>query len=481
MTENQIIATLQDQGLIAEDSTLPAKYPHIKKSIRQAVEHNAPGTKLPPMRKLALAFGVTVPPVQRAVAELVREKLLVTRVGSGTFVSDEKEVPSLKQENFTAPALKRICMGLITNSSSMMNFWQQAVASFQAINPRISVTVKCIADMRSRDEKLELDIIERPTHFWIEKLDADTNEERNIPLLNLEPFTSGHASGWITSTSPFLLPIHTNVQCLYYNARLLRKLQISPPEHDDFETQHKYLLKALDAMEHEKKLKAFMICHQQPAHMLGSLNGTIISLIRNLAPVPAEEQEQLLRALDQIITLKRRILSLQHLTLDQEVKDHSLPGVALFSGYSYSYPLMLQKQLLLQDVHPLFAADNSVPGVLVCGGINRDTANPIECMRFLGHLRTTAMQQKLMANLALPPILWNESDKVSPPAPFNSASWRRSWSRVQVEQNNTSLDLYIRDSIINDEIWQAIYTDKPAGEVLKAVLHFGRAYLDNLR
>src|SRR6266545_2194157 len=56
--------------------------------IHELIEHGelAPGTKLPPERELAAAWGISLAPVRQAILDLVSDGLLTRVRGSGTYV-----------------------------------------------------------------------------------------------------------------------------------------------------------------------------------------------------------------------------------------------------------------------------------------------------------------------------------------------------------------------------------------------------------
>src|SRR5262245_28774227 len=52
--------------------------------------HLGPGTRLPSERQLAARFGVSRPTVREALGALEARGLVVTRIGSGTFVAERE-------------------------------------------------------------------------------------------------------------------------------------------------------------------------------------------------------------------------------------------------------------------------------------------------------------------------------------------------------------------------------------------------------
>ena len=64
---------------------------------RVAVGDWTPGTKLPSIRELAVAIGVSVITVKRAYLELERDGVIVTQQGKGSWVSENESRGRLQQ------------------------------------------------------------------------------------------------------------------------------------------------------------------------------------------------------------------------------------------------------------------------------------------------------------------------------------------------------------------------------------------------
>ncbi|OHV08847.1 PLP-dependent aminotransferase family protein [Kushneria phosphatilytica] len=71
------------------------RYRQLTEAIELAIESGelAPGTRLPPQRRLADALGVTLGTVTRAYGEVENHGLVEARVGSGTYVRERREAP----------------------------------------------------------------------------------------------------------------------------------------------------------------------------------------------------------------------------------------------------------------------------------------------------------------------------------------------------------------------------------------------------
>lgn len=82
------------------DDKIPIYY-QIKEYIyRQMVTGKLePGEKMPAVRKLAVALTVNVNTIQRALSELVSEKMVESKRGKGNFVTeDESKIQALKDQ-----------------------------------------------------------------------------------------------------------------------------------------------------------------------------------------------------------------------------------------------------------------------------------------------------------------------------------------------------------------------------------------------
>src|SRR3954464_5405598 len=74
---------------IAPEAAGMPLYRVVKRALLQAIEGGtwAPGSTLPSETELALAFGVSIGTLRKAVDELSAEHILVRRQGRGTFVA----------------------------------------------------------------------------------------------------------------------------------------------------------------------------------------------------------------------------------------------------------------------------------------------------------------------------------------------------------------------------------------------------------
>ena len=86
-------------GFVFSQTDKRPMYQQIMDQIRQriAVGDWPPGTPLPSVRELAADIKVSVITVKRAYLELVREEVIVTQQGKGTWVRDELDMRSLQR------------------------------------------------------------------------------------------------------------------------------------------------------------------------------------------------------------------------------------------------------------------------------------------------------------------------------------------------------------------------------------------------
>ena len=78
---------------------------------RVAVGDWAPGAKLPSIRELAVAVGVSVITVKRAYLELERDGVIVTQQGKGSWVSENESPARLQQEELERHLARALELG----------------------------------------------------------------------------------------------------------------------------------------------------------------------------------------------------------------------------------------------------------------------------------------------------------------------------------------------------------------------------------
>jgi DNA-binding transcriptional MocR family regulator len=76
-----------DPGFEPVRGTERIKYLGVMDAVERVCANLSPGERLPPHRSMAADFGITVATLTRAVSELRRRGVLVTRTGAGTFVA----------------------------------------------------------------------------------------------------------------------------------------------------------------------------------------------------------------------------------------------------------------------------------------------------------------------------------------------------------------------------------------------------------
>lgn len=117
------------------------------------------GKRLPPFRTLSARYGVSVPTIQRAVAMLVSDGKLTSRVGSGTYIT----------ENVLPAGNKLVGVLMPHYDSRIGNFMGDAFISMREVFVRNGYFPVCIEPIprlrgRARDEKefeLIIQMIER--------------------------------------------------------------------------------------------------------------------------------------------------------------------------------------------------------------------------------------------------------------------------------------------------------------------------------
>lgn len=89
------------------DDKVPIYY-QIKQYIYQEIliNHFQPGTKIPPVRQLAIDLTVNVNTIQRALSELIDEGILISKRGKGNFVTTDLQILNRLKENIVEEKLE---------------------------------------------------------------------------------------------------------------------------------------------------------------------------------------------------------------------------------------------------------------------------------------------------------------------------------------------------------------------------------------
>lgn len=122
-------------GRLADGSRDPAAYLIVEEVWLAVVEGSlATGERLPTGRQLAIALGVSPRTVERAYEELERRGVIVTRRGSGTFVT---LAPPSEEEHTRHRQLAAVC--------------REAVERAEALGFQVDDLLDAIAEFRTAD------------------------------------------------------------------------------------------------------------------------------------------------------------------------------------------------------------------------------------------------------------------------------------------------------------------------------------------
>ena len=130
------------------------KYLRVKRAIRGGIEILQPGTKIPTIREFADCFNVTQPPVQRAINELVTERVIVSKPRHGIFIANQI-TPEL--EDRETGLVREIVFKTGCFYPSQRRFWNMAINEFEKTNRYIKIVHKEV----SRRDKIPCDISEK--------------------------------------------------------------------------------------------------------------------------------------------------------------------------------------------------------------------------------------------------------------------------------------------------------------------------------
>jgi len=91
------------------DDKIPIYY-QIKQYIYREIitEHFQPGQKLPPVRQLAVTLTVNANTIQRALSELIDEKILISKRGKGNFVTTNVQILIALKKNVVQEQVRNL-------------------------------------------------------------------------------------------------------------------------------------------------------------------------------------------------------------------------------------------------------------------------------------------------------------------------------------------------------------------------------------
>ncbi len=393
-----------------------AKYAVLAERIRLLARDVPPGTQLPTVRRLAKAFGVTVPPIQKALSELDREGVITVRHGSGSFVAGEqvRAMPfglSLETE-------AKVKCRIQSNNASQMGFWREAAKGFAAEWP--GSTVEMVSPLREKPIAVEdVDLVEVSTLQWPMLMDAS----------NLVMMEDGRNR--LTNRSASLFLHQSQLFCLFYNLDQLERRGIEPPAYTDFAGQLEWC-RRLAATGNGSQDSPLLSSHQ-PIFLLGQWHDAFSEwLIALNKPTPSAELLKAIAATNALSNCSKRFAP----------NCGNLASLLFMRGEAAALQDFIYN---IADVEaslpkgrwgycPVYAVDDTIPCQPIGFAVRRDSPQVTAALRFVMMLQQDEWQNRLPDHHMSPldtsrfrggarPEAWGRTSAIRFRSPFETALW----------------------------------------------------------
>lgn len=380
----RILGDIKSVFFNEENSSKTLIYPHVKKSVQKAIFHLPPDTKIPSIRQIAKAVGVTTISVQKAINELVAESILYSRSKSGIYTAAKNLSKDTQLGVFPYGYFKFA-------TDSMMPYqrplWDTAAELFSKDYIHVKLRIDYDFTSNYSNDNVNLpDCLE--CSEWT--LNTRTPEKAFLPLGDfLEPEIENDNTGLISNC---LLPLYYQSYFIFFNPELMRKLKIPLPEYETFGEQFSYVkiaggkTKAFSgdglfltdfnySAFKDRLFPAFMrnVNAQAPHPEAGKTLIPVVARLRDLFyqnMIPREKREQ---------TFKK-------------FTEGKTP--MLIAGSIEAWRLLSSERKFKLQAWPLLNLDNSCFRLIITGAVLKKTLCPLESVRFLCFLRGNEMQRR---------------------------------------------------------------------------------------
>jgi|GEM_PF-7128610 len=451
---------------IRSDRPTARKYDQIKRHLSQIASRYPAGTRLPPIRTLSQLFDVALTPVQRAVAELCQENILDSRPGSGVYIGDTTRDTSGDALVPLAPVVRQLRIQCARVYPFQTAFWDAVAASYEQDHPQIKIC------WRDNEEDLPPDIVETVPHHWLRE------SHDVIPWLDLRDFLLPTTTNASIQTElercPYFVPCHQTMPCMLVNLDWLKTMRLPAPSYHDFTSQMAYIEQLTDYESPQRRVVGSNI---QPAIWLGSYNEQLMHMIACPDDTEATiEISQLDRLALQLLPVFRAIM--QFPTGDPLVRFVRRQTPILLTWSYLVGALRHQKPSFQWAAYPLIAADNRISALQVDVGVNRDTTAPMDCIRFIEHLRSDAVQKSLVEH---------DLVRISPGPEearrlFSSGTKTTEWipgalKKLHHLAISSHQEAYLYTNIINQELRACASGNQSLSQTISRIIALGQAYL----
>ena len=469
----EILALLTARaGELTNLRTAAVKYPMLRKVLARAVGELPPDTRLPGIRNLAQALGVSLVTAQRVVRELSTQGVLYSKPRAGVFVAEQvMEGAERPFANGRNPAVRhpfRATFQFGTDSAApyQRKFWEEIAELFCKQHPNTAPSLVFGSEIPHTGQPL--DVYER--YDW-----TRTRFDEASEVLNIADFAGALAPP--SATSEGLLPLYHRTYFLFFNRSLLERHGLPLPDYRTFEGQTEYLRQLKpDLVRLGIDPQPYSI--QEPVTLFGGWIKQFISLFDDEAP-DEEGRQKFIITTEKLLSFCRLCrYSMEDRNDWVQGHDAFLRGeTPFFMGYSVDYWEFSRKNLpFALGAYPVLCCDDALFLWTRVGAISRYSEHPVECINFLDFLLRPEIQKRIAAtgNFGASP-----ATRFMPEFTADE-EWLRDVLRVSPPFHlNSKEHYYIAINVLGGEIWRSLLGNTTAKEVLQRATQLGHSYLQH--
>lgn len=355
----------------------------LKQVLREAVMLTPPGTRLPAIREIALRLGVSIMPVQRAIRELSEEKLLISRSKSGVFVGSDE----CREEERELPGGDAVChirFGTESVLGWQRSFWRRRMDAFREEHPGLVAEPVWLHGGGRTAPGRNCDVREitnsEPLPAW--------EEFRELPFGEIPVFERVSANVVHNAA----VRVYHRTYFLFYNRDFLEAGGLEEPAYRSWEEQLAYIRLVGEAAR-RMNLEGRPFAGFHPSTLLG-----LRDLPESLE-LPAGRIDQL-RTFYGLVQLMPSFNSKSPFDLLNDFPMGRCP--LLLAGSMEHWRFRNEPPNFRWGVYPFFCASDTVFRQPVFMGIDRNSRNWIDALRFMEFLLGDVSQQEFARTGLIP-------------------------------------------------------------------------------
>lgn len=352
-----------------------AKFPLIKNALMETCRGLPPGSRLPSIRQIAAVLGATLVPVQRAVNELKKEGIVQSKHKSGLYKSGSIPHPSVDPMPGMSGSKRRIRFLTDSVTPAHRSLWDGIAADFAATQDHIAVDI----DYRPQEDGF----LAEPLPDVFESVEWSFYRHfRELPLLRLK--------GYLEDL-PGVALVGDGLACAYYqsvllvhNPAALERLGMPPPGQLDCDSLAAYCRKL-------RRAGGRAVSSVQPMLLAGGLTRDLLLALRNGSGL--ERVHGRFKVLLDMATCFSYRLDATERTLPELLE--SGEAALYLCGSNYLWESRGRQASFEPGVDLVANLDGSLAKVPVAVAALERTSSPIECVRWIKHLLSPPIQDKL--------------------------------------------------------------------------------------